>query len=213
MRYSQDIRCLSASQPWETEQRNFLFYFIKTPLFWSLLAPTSVEPGSFRCTRERSSSWLFYNLTPRHYLLDDVMLDTNMLSTQHAVDWSLHPAVPAAQSLVLHPPWVSAQGMRRASSPTRSGPVCRHPSLGMSASARWCWSGAWPPLLGVRCPKVTGQPYYNDVRPGTAQRGTMAMLLCEQWWLAYPMSNQKQAQTMQSADLSQLHYRLHSLQL
>lgn len=71
---------------------------------------------------------------------------------QSAVDWSLHPAAPAALSSVPHPLWASARGTRTISSPIRSGPACCRPSPGRSASVRWCSSGAWPSLPEARCP-------------------------------------------------------------
>lgn len=104
------------------------------------------------------------------------MLHTHTPST---VDCSLHPAAPAALSLVPHPLWVSVQVTRRVSSPIQSGLVCCLPSPGMSASVRWCWSGAWPSLLEVRRPTVAGQPYYKEVRPGAA-RGNDVHALCAQ---------------------------------
>lgn len=108
-------------------------------------------------------------------LLGDVMLHTQ--TRRHSVGFSsLRPPAPAALSSGVRPLWVSVPGTRRVSSPIRSGPKKCPPSPGRSASARWCWSGAWASLLEARRPRVTGQPWHKEMRPGEAWRGTTAML-------------------------------------
>lgn len=94
---------------------------------------------------------------------------------QSAVDCSLHPA---ALSLVAHPIWVSVRGTKRASSPIRSIPACCRPSPGRSASARWCWSGAWPSPTEAKCPTAAGQPWlqWDEARRSNGGEGTTAML-------------------------------------
>lgn len=116
--------------------------------------------------RADSWDWCLYLYKNR---LDVVMLRTHAV-IQSAVDCSLHPAAPAALSLVPHLLWGSVQGTRRVSSPILSDPACCCQSPEKSASVRWCWSGAWPPLLEAQSPKVVCQPWYKEMRTGAARR-------------------------------------------